>query len=134
MNTAAVNPNSVSLAISSASSSVSNRMIGATGPNVSSCAIRMSLVTPVSTVGSWYWPSLLPPATTVAPFATASATCCLVRSSVAGVDSGPMSVASSSGSPTCSFATRSTSAATNASSTDECTRIRSAAVPHWPAR
>ena len=36
-------------------------MIGATGPNVSSCAIRMSLVTPSITVGSWNWPSLPPP-------------------------------------------------------------------------
>ena len=32
-------------------------MIGATGPNVSSCAIRISLVTPSMIVGSWNWPS-----------------------------------------------------------------------------
>jgi hypothetical protein len=50
--TDAVRPYSVPLAISSASSSVEKEMIGATGPKVSSCAIRIALVTPSTIVGS----------------------------------------------------------------------------------
>ena len=134
MKTDAVRPNSVSLAISSASSSVEKVMIGATGPNVSSCAIRMSLVTPSTIVGSWNWPSWPPPRTIVAPFSVASSRCSCVRSSTSGVHIGPMSVSSSSGSPTRSAFVRSVRAATNSSFTDSWTRMRSAAVQHWPAR
>ncbi len=109
-------------------------MIGATGPKVSSCAIRMSLVTPSTIVGSWNWPSCPPPRTMLAPLATASSRCSWVRVRTSGVHIGPMSVASSSGSPTRNAFVRSVSASMNSSFTDSWTRMRSAAVQHWPAR
>lgn len=45
-------PASVSLAVAIASSSVSKRNSGSTGPKVSSCAMRIALVASASTVGS----------------------------------------------------------------------------------
>ena len=66
----AASPNSVSFASAIASSSVEKRKIGASGPNVSSRAMRMSGVAPVSTVGSKNVPPSacrLPPVVTVAP-------------------------------------------------------------------
>ena len=58
--------------------SVSKVMTSMTGPNTSSLTMRMSLVTLSSNVGWWKYPhlewSILPPALTTAPFATASCT------------------------------------------------------------
>ena len=70
---------SQALARSIASSSVRNRVIAAIGPKFSSAMTFMSSVTSVSTVGSKKWPALKaealpPPATTLAPARTASAT------------------------------------------------------------
>ena len=73
---AAASPNSVSLAILMASSSVLKRQSGATGPKVSSLVKTMSVVTSVKTVGSKKIPPSalhLPPVTVLAPFLTASA-------------------------------------------------------------
>ena len=75
VHTPAASPKSTSLPIRTASSSVSKGMTDSTGPNTSSCAIRMSLVTPVKMVGWTNWPPRSwrpPPSTQVAPspFAT----------------------------------------------------------------
>ena len=50
--TEAPRPNTLSLASASASSSLSQTMIGTTGPKISSRMIRISWVTPVSTAGA----------------------------------------------------------------------------------
>ncbi|MCY1228104.1 hypothetical protein D3C71_1664230 [compost metagenome] len=72
--TAAARPKRTSLAMRSASASSRNRMIDSTGPNTSSCAIRMSLRTPVKMVGCTNQPlphsgasPAAPPRTAVAP-------------------------------------------------------------------
>ncbi len=52
VNTAAVRPNGEELVSSSACAADVTSTIGTTGPNVSSVAISMSVVTPSSTVGS----------------------------------------------------------------------------------
>ena len=52
VNTAIDSPYGELFAISSASSALLILITGATGPNVSSCAISMSVVTPVRIVGS----------------------------------------------------------------------------------
>ena len=69
--------------------------MGVTGPNVSSRLMRISRVTPVSTVGSKK-SSLprsgrgLPPVTTFAPAATASSTCSRTLAATLGLLSGPI--------------------------------------------
>ena len=65
----------MSFAIAIASASVAKRLMPATGPNVSSQLIAISIVTPVSTDGWKNWPSMrLPPSCSSAPWASASAT------------------------------------------------------------
>src|ERR1700733_6542040 len=57
VHTPAARPYTVSLAIAIASSSSSNGMTDRTGPKISSCAIRIWLLTPVKIVGSTNQPS-----------------------------------------------------------------------------
>ncbi len=139
MNTAAVRPNGEALVSSSASAAEATSMIGTTGPNVSSAAISMSARTPSSTVGSAYRPvgkpaARRPPQHSLAPRATASATCRPNLAAVGSLFSGPMVVSGSNGSPS---RTRSLVAATtrsvNSARTAACTRNRSPAVQLCPA-
>ena len=74
VHTAAARPKRTSLAMRSASSSSLKRMIDSTGPKTSSCAMRMSLRTPVKMVGCTNQPCRIrarrrvaPPSTAVAP-------------------------------------------------------------------
>ncbi len=101
VHTDAPSPNRESFASRIASSSLSTRMIGTTGPKISSCMIRMSCVTPVSTVGAMKWPlkpgtSTGPPQRRVAPAAIASSTSSHTSSYCSRETIGPISVFQSS--------------------------------------
>lgn len=67
-------------------------MTGATGPKVSSWAMRISVVTPVRIVAGKKSPSSLPNCTTSAPLLRASSTCSAMRHKVTSLRTGPMSV------------------------------------------
>ena len=106
--TEAPRPNSESLARSIASCSESTTTIGSTGPKISSRMIRISCVTPVSTVGATNLPespatSVGPPQSLVAPEATASSISSTTISYWPSEVIGPISVSHSSGSPSRSF-------------------------------
>jgi len=106
----------VSLAMAMASSSVLNRKSGATGPNVSSRATPIALVTSRSNVGSKKLPpSALPPTTTLAPLASASSMCSCTLATAARLINGPVVTPASAPSPTRSAFTASASLAANAS-------------------
>src|SRR6202034_2636845 len=95
VNTPTERPYSLSSASDIASSSSRKDRMGVTGPNVSSRLMRISRVTPVSTVGSKN-SSLprpgrgLPPHTTFAPDATASSTCSRTLAATLTLLSGPI--------------------------------------------
>src|SRR5215207_6351129 len=136
---AAISPYVCAFVCSIASSSERMPTIGAIGPKVSCVTAIESRGTSFRTVGCQYSsvgkPSArLPPVTTVAPRSTASATCASILAAPGSLFTGPIVVASSSGSP--SRTSRSTSPAsseTNSSRTASCTRMRSAAEQLWPA-
>src|ERR671921_1318211 len=101
-----------------ASSYESTRYRPATGPNTSSDHIRMSAVSAATTVGGYHQPGRsgrVPPQSTLAPLATASATSSSTSARPDSVASGPTSVASSVGSPTTSADMVATNASVNSS-------------------
>ena len=108
----------MSLAARTASSSVSKRYSGATGPKISSQAMRMSLLTSARMVG---WKKVpprgwrAPPSTTRAPFSTASCSSPSTFCTAASLISGPWVTPSRVPSPTSSFATASARRRANSS-------------------
>ena len=80
-----------------ASSAESTTSIAATGPNVSCCANSESAGTSARSVAWKHGPSASPPASTLAPFATASATRSETSCRAPSVISGPMIVSAPSG-------------------------------------
>src|SRR6516164_6678871 len=114
-------------------------MTGTTGPNVSSRAISIAGVTLSSTVASANSavrnPAARPPPQhTLAPSASAPATCRSNLAAVGSLLSGPMVVAGSTGSPSLIWSlVAATTRSTNSARTAACTRNRSPAVQLWPA-
>src|SRR5690606_3381150 len=130
----ATSPNSVSLAIRIASSSVLNRNNEATGPKVSSRAINASAGTSASTVGSQN-KSLItfPPVSTRAPLSTASAICVSPLSRPFLLINGPICTPSSRPFPTFKEATAVVNRDANASKTASATKKRFTATQVCPA-
>ena len=89
----------MSLASSTASSSLPTRNTIATGPKNSSRAISFDGSMSVRTVGSKKLPSRPPPTATFAPLSTARASCSESRSAAFLEDSGPIAESSEVGSP-----------------------------------
>src|SRR5499427_434979 len=139
VNTAAVSPYGEALVSSRACSAEPTSMTGTTGPNVSSRAISIAVVTPSSTVGSANSavrnPAARPPPQhTLAPSASAPATCRSNLAAVGSLFSGPMVVAGSNGSPSLIWSlVAATTRSTNSARTAAYTRKRSPAVQLWPA-
>src|SRR5205085_2184725 len=95
----AARPYAVAFARSTASSALPTTSTASTGPNVSSCASSESAGTSASTVAWKQGPTASPPASTRAPFATASSTRRFTVASASGLISGPMIVSGSAGLP-----------------------------------
>ncbi len=119
-------PYSLSLATASASASSLTRIIDFTGPNDSSCQMRISRVTPSSRVARICVESDKPPASRRAPFASASSIKALQRVTVFMSTTGPSRLAGRA-------AARLVSCATNASATVASTMMRSVDMQICPA-
>src|SRR5579863_10107705 len=123
------NPYGVSLAMLIASASSVNGMIAATGPKTSSRAMRSSLVASISVHG---YQNPGPSGTDPVKIGSISTNDATVVRWLADT-SGPISVASSSGSPTRTPRVASTSNDTKRSYTPRCTRMRDRAQQSCPA-
>src|SRR4029453_17255212 len=139
VHTPAASPNCTSLAIRTASSSLSKRITARTGPNTSSCAMRIRLSTPTKMVGSKNRPFghpgtdlVWPPATRRAPSAFAISTYALIFSSWGSVEIGAICVAGSEGWPKRASLMNASRRATNSSWIEPCTRSRDPATHDCP--
>ena len=129
VNTADVRPRLHALINVHASSSLRNELMGAIGPNVSSWLTSESAAKSVMTVGSQKKPGRsgrLPPATSVAPVATASSRCRPIFSTTPILFCGPIVVFSSHGSPSFHLSVSATIASTNSCLRLSATKMRSA--------
>ncbi len=122
----------MSLASSTASASVRNGTTTATGPKISSRTARSPGSTGHSTVGGNQKPGPSGAAPRIATGASSGTKEPTVSRWAAEI-SGPISVASSSGSPTRIASTCSSSASMKASSAGRSTRMRERAQQSWPA-
>ena len=132
-NTAADSPYSVSFASWTASSTDFTRVIETCGPNDSSRNNCISGVTRSTTMPFITVPSLSPPVSTRAPFATASDTSRCMRSTAGLPTSDPMTTSPLFGSPDGNAATRCASFPANSSATVSSTMTRSVDMQIWPA-
>ncbi|CAB3774331.1 hypothetical protein LMG30113_07561 [Burkholderia paludis] len=108
------------------------RMIGDTGPKVSYFTTGMSGVTRSITVGAYSAPSRTLPASSRAPRAIASFTCCSQNFAAASSITVPMSTDGSAGLPYDHARVFSTTSAVKRSATASCTSIRLIAVQRCP--
>ena len=140
--TPAASPYGESLAMRTASSSVSNGITTVTGPNTSSRAMVIDGVTPANTVGSRKyppasapsrWAGRLPPVTACAPSCRAMSTRRSTRSRWRAEITGPICVSGSAGSPTRIAAALRASRSTNSSWMLRWTMCRAAQTQVWPA-
>ena len=139
VHTAAARPKRTSLAMRSASASSSKRITDSTGPNTSSCAMRMWLRTPVKMVGCTNQPvphsgavPLSPPSTAVAPSARAMSMYSSTLRYCGGVVIGPTWVSALIGSPMRAVRATASRRSTKASWMLSCTSSREPAMQVWP--
>ena len=88
--------------------------------------------TSARTVGAYEAPSRLPPASSVAPAATASSTQDSTRLAASSLTSGPTSVASSDGSPVTCASTAATICGSSRSYTEASAITRCTEMQDWP--
>ena len=128
------------LARRSASVSPEKRSTASTGPKISSRAIVIDSVTPVTSVGASQKPcrkdspcGAQPPVSTCAPSLTACSTIAISRARCAADCTGPICVPASRPLPTTMRAMRAASRSTKASCTVSSTSSREPAEQTWPA-